>query len=503
MNITKQTKRSRKPVSRRDFIMTASALSLSSSLGKTFGSQYFKRKPLNKPNILIIITDQLAYKAVGALGNKDVKTPVIDGLVSNGVTFTNTYNTCPLCQPVRASFWTGRLPHETNVLSNKPGEEIPSDMTTLGDIFSKAGYETIHFGKTHDAGSLRGFKRVKVEEKEVNQTDAWPATGDTKRDRDTTIKSIRWLKKSHKKPFLAVIDMYNPHNICKWIGANQGPHKDVPIETPLPQLPSNFELNDIEKRPLPVQYICCTHHRLEQAGEWNELNYRHYLAAYYHYVNRVDTEIGLILDALYKSPAGDNTLVVFMADHGDAMTGHRMVTKHISFYEETTHVPFIFTGPGIEGQSKYIKEPLVSLLDLLPTLCDYANLSAPADLRGISLLPLLKNKPIKSNREYVVSQWHNEYDKAFTPGRMLRTKRYKYITYLEGNGEEFYDLEKDPGETRTLIDDPDYSEILKEHRSLFVKYLKETNDPFLKLEVKVDSSLRKSHPLGYMYHNKK
>ncbi len=492
----------KRSITRREFLASTGALYFSVVTNQIFTGSFLRNKQSSQtPNILIIITDQLAQKGVGAYGNQDVETPNINSLANRGLRFSNTYTACPLCQPSRASFWTGRLPHETGVVSNKANEKIPSNMTTLGEIFLNAGYETIHFGKQHDAGSLRGFTCIEEEEKEVEGSDAWPVTGDTKRDRDTTLKSMEWLSKSHDKPFLAVVDLNNPHNICKWVGFNEGPHEDVPISIPLPPLPDNFEIVDLPQRPLPIQYLCCTHRRLRQACEWSESNYRHYLAAYYHYTNRVDTEIGLILDALYSTPAGEKTLIICMADHGDGIAAHRMTTKHISFYEETTRVPLIFTGPGIKGSDKLIAEPLVSLIDILPTLCNYANLTVPSGLQGKSLLPWLTDQVTEKEHEYVVSQWSNEYDEAITPGRMLRTERFKYIKYLEENGEEFYDLTSDPGEKMTLINNPNYNEALEKHRQLFKKYLEETNDPFLNLSVYVYPKLRKAHPLGYMHHN--
>ena len=91
---------------------------------------------------------------------------------------------------------------------------------------------------------------------------------------------------------------------------------------------------------------------LTQASHWSEENYRHYIAAFQHYTKMVSKQVDSVLKALYSTPAGKNTIVVILADHGDGMTSHRMVTKHISFYDEMTNVPFIFAGPGIKHQKK-------------------------------------------------------------------------------------------------------------------------------------------------------
>jgi choline-sulfatase len=405
--------------------------------------------------------------------------------------------------PSRASFWTSRYPHETTVLSNfGPGcGKVPDEMKGLGEIFSSGGYEAVYFGKTHDGGSLRGFHTEKEESLPVAGTDVWPAGEGTRRDRYTTTRIVEYLRgrKEKGKPFLAVASLLNPHDICAWVGLFKGPHVDPPVEGPLPELPDNFEIDDLKDRPLPVQYLCCSHRRLAQASHWNKTNYQSYLAAYRHYVSLTDGEIGLILEALAGSPQAKNTLVVLLADHGDGMASHRMVTKETSFYEETTRVPFIFSGPGVEGRNAVLEGPLVSLLDLLPTLCDIAGLEIPALTRGKSLLPWIRGQVPTAFRDAVFAEWYTEagFAKVVTPGRMIRTERFKYTRYIEGSGEELFDLEKDPGERRTLVHDPDYVGVLKDLRQRLDRHLRETRDPFLSLKASRGHAL---HPLGYGNH---
>jgi len=486
--------------SRREFLGAAGGMSL--ALAAEIAAGRAPAWPGPRPNILIIISDQLAQRATGAYGDPWAPTPNIDSLAAGGVRFSKSYTNCPLCQPARASFWTGRLPHETGVDSNGmnyPVPQVPASMPTLGAIFAAAGYETVHIGKQHDAGSLRGFRLVDPKEVELESPEAWPVNYDSKQDPYAAAKCVEFLKGPHSKPFLAVASLNNPHNICGWVGANAGPHRDIPVPGDLPPLPDNFEIDDLETRPRPIQYLCCSHRRLQQAAKWNETNYRHYLAAYYHYTGLVDKHIGDILEALYSSPAGKNTLVVFFADHGDGIASHRMVTKQVSFYEETTRVPFILAGPGVAGKGKLIEEPPVSLLDLVPTLCDYAGLAAPGDLQGTSLLPWMKGEKPRNVPGYVVGEWQTEWGYTISPGRMVRTGKYKYTRYVEGDGEELYDLENDPGEKRNLIRDRSHAAALKEHRDLLREHLAKTGDPFPGLEVKADKRWR-SHELGYWNH---
>lgn len=452
-------------------------------------------------NILLIVTDQLTWRALPCYGNMYVKTPGIDRIAENGVRFTNCYTPCPLCQPARAAFWSGRYPHETKVLSNGrkwPVDPVPEDFCTLGETFAKAGYKTVHFGKCHDAGALRGFEcspEQQIHVEDINP--AFPYNFDTYEDRDTTEKTVEFLNTySGERPFLMVCDLVNPHNICGWVGENQGEHQDIPTGKELPPLPENFEFEDLENRPAAVRYICCSHNRQAQAALWTERNYQHYLAAYYHYLETADKEIGRVLDALESSSYADNTMIVFFADHGDSMAARGRVTKQVDFYEEVTRVPLLFGGKGITG-SREIHET-VSLLDLYPTLCGYAGIPVPKGLRGVDLSVGLRGGQVPK-RDYVASQWHTEWGYTVSPGRMVCNGRFKYTYYIEDQGEELYDLKNDPYEKRNVAGEPPYGKALADMRRLFRQYLQDTGDDFLELKWHADTKWR-SHKPGYHNH---
>ncbi|MBD3187515.1 sulfatase-like hydrolase/transferase, partial [Candidatus Bathyarchaeota archaeon] len=266
-----------------------------------------------KPNILIFICDHLTRRVLGAYGNENTAAPAIDALAHDGVAVDNVYTPTPLCRPTRAAFWTGRYPHETGVLSNGGrcnDATVRKDVPTVGEIFKQAGYETIHFGKTHDHGGLRGFKNVvQFAEETKPEHPAWPVGNNTHCDRFTANCIIDFLEKRDDEgnPFIAVADFNNPHEICSWVGHNAGKHEDIPVPGDLPTLPSNFETPDLASRPLPIQYLCCSHRRMFQAAKWTRENYRHYLAAFRHYTSRVDREISRVMQTLSSMPGGDNT----------------------------------------------------------------------------------------------------------------------------------------------------------------------------------------------------
>lgn len=454
------------------------------------------------PNFLIIQCDHLTQRVVGAYGEMQGVTPAIDGVASQGITFANAYVGCPLSQPSRAGLWTGMMPHQTNVRSNsdeKRNRKISESIPTLGSLFVAKGYDAVHFGKTHDMGALHGF-RHKEPVPQPFEDPEFPVNKDSFLDVGACQDVVEYLSCPPERSFICVVDFQNPHNICGYVGENAGVHTNKAIHGELPELPVNFEVEDWDHIPVPVQYICCNHRRMAQAAPWSETNYRHYIAAFRHYTHMVDQQIAQVLEALYSTKAGRNTIVVIMADHGDGMGSHRMVTKQVNFYEETTNVPFIFAGPGVRNIKEPVDQFLIQpTLDLLPTLCELAGIEVPEEKQGISIAPFLTGKDQTKFHPYVASEWHTEYEEIITPGRMIRSARYKYTHYLEGNGEELYDLSADPGERVNLARHLAYTEVLEEHRQMLDDYIVRTHDDYRTLKVEAPKCWREHVP-GYPNH---
>ncbi len=455
-----------------------------------------------RPNFLIIQCDHLTQRVTGAYGETEGCTPAIDRIAEQGVVFANAYVGCPLSQPSRAALWSGLMPHQTNVRSNSGdtiNPRLPEHVPTLGSLFTSQGYTAVHFGKTHDMDALRGFTHKEPVAKSFEDPQ-FALNKDSYLDVGTCEDVTAFLSSPPEAPFICIADFLNPHNICGFVGAYEGEHTNPVFADPLPELPDNFEVRDWESLPIPVQYICCSHRRMTQASHWSEDNYRHYIAAFQHYTRLVSNQIQQVLEALYSTPPGRNTIVVLLADHGDGMASHRMVTKHISFYEEITNVPFIIAGPGIVKRDKPVDELLTHpTTDLLPTLCELAGIAVPEEKPGISLAPFLWGKEQAKIHPYVVSEWHSEYEIVVSPGRMVRSPRYKYTHYLEGEGEELYDLYNDPGETVNLARNEAYKEILAEHRLMLDDYIQRTEDDYRTLKVKADPKWRRHTP-GYPHH---
>lgn len=448
-------------------------------------------------NFVIFQLDQLASRALRVYGNNDSYTPNIDKLCESGVAAEAAYSPCPLCQPARAALWSGQYSHRNRVWSNGRAWPItPLDDTfpALGEEFRKAGYKAVHFGKKHDGGALRGFECSEERETRIADEDKrFPFNMDSYADKYTLDEAIKFISSySFDKPLCMVVDFINPHNICGFVGKNKGPHE--PFSGPLPQLPENYEFDDIINRPTPVKYLCCSHVRQAQTVGWSDDNFREYLAAYYYYLSVADRYIGEIINRLENSKIKGDITYILLSDHGDSMAARGSVTKQVTLYEEVTRVPFIFSGALVK--SRGIAKGICSTLDLFPTLLSLAGIERPNGLDGVDISQILTGNTLPK-REYVTSEWFTEWGYTISPGRMIRKDNVKYIRYLEDDGEELYLLDRDPFEKHNVAKDE--PELLANMRALLDSYIKDSEDPFYSLPVKADKRWR-SHSCGYQNH---
>jgi arylsulfatase A-like enzyme len=220
--------------------------------------------------------------------------------------------------------------------------------------------------------------------------------------------------------------------------------------------------------------------------DWDEGLWRQYIWAYYRLIEKVDAQIGQILNALKETGQDGNTVIVFSSDHGDGTASHRWNQKTL-FYDEIARVPCIVRPPLCPGGGTADRHNLVSMnLDFFPTVFDYAELPVPDDLAGRSLRPLLDRRPGASGHDFVVSQNDLAPDYGVSGGvfgRMLRNDRFKYARYSTGeNREQFFDLENDPGERHNLADDPEHAANLNYCRDLLDTWMRVKGDPFPGLE---------------------
>ena len=439
------------PVSRRSFLASAAA-----GAGRR-----------RRPNILFLITDQQAGSALSANGNRWLRTPAMDSLAADGVSFRRSYSTYPVCSPARSSMFTSRMPHETGVRDN--GLPIAPGIPTMGEIFRAAGYRTVYGGKWHLPKSFTGMTAFE-------ELIGGHSLG-AKMDEPLADACIDFLGKQPSGPFLLVASFMNPHDVCSWIRDHRGTRQYTGAAR-FPPAPANMGVD-----PLEPEYM--QHHRtagynlMSQAvgiaAEWKRDDVRFYIHSYYRLIEDVDRQIGRVLGALQKSGLAAGTLVLLTSDHGEGMGAHRWAQK-AAFWEETAAVPLIVSGAGVARRGVSDDSSLVSGLDILPTLCDYAGIRGPETMRGRSLRAAIEGR--NWERRFVVSEL-SVFGGKERQGRMLCTSRYKYIVFNGGQRpEQLFDLELDPGETVNLARNPDSAAVLSEHRALLKQWLAGTRDDF-------------------------
>jgi len=434
----------------------------------------------NRPNILYIMTDQQFGDAMSCrMGKRYINTPAMDNLAETGMVFTRAYSPNPLCMPMRASLFTGRYPHETGVTKNAYVKMDPAEFACMGTYFKQAGCETAYYGKWH----------LCFDEKDVESHgfDNMKSVTDKGLDRDARVaaSSVAFIAQKHDKPFLLVASFLNPHNICEYARGQElpcGPIGDAPPPEQCPPVPANLEPPQNEPDSMTMMRKGYHASPTFPVGNFTENDWRRLRWGYYRMIEKVDAEIGKILEALRKAGLEENTLIIFTSDHGDCAGAHRFNQKTV-FYEESARVPLIISYKG--KTKKGTTDKMVNIgIDVLPTMFDFAGTPVPKKLPGRSLKPLATGKPVTDWRDYVVIE--NHMDQAGTvgdirpsvQGRMVRSDRYKYCVYSQGNQREsLVDMEKDPGETRDLATDPNCRKILLEHREILAKFAREHNDP--------------------------
>jgi arylsulfatase A-like enzyme len=425
-----------------------------------------------KPNIVLIITDQQFADAMSCvMGSEHLNTPNMDLMAEKGVRFTKAYSPNPLCLPMRTSMVTGRFPHETGVLTNDDNKFEYAKEVFLGKIFKDAGYETGYFGKWHialdeDKRDIHGFDEMDTK----SRLDAEPAA--------------EFIKKQHKRPFLAIASFLSPHEICQWSRFQElpgGPIADLPQLENLPPLKENHNPPANETDIMSYMRKSYQAHRLFPVGDYTDADWRRLAWGYYRLIERADEFVGRVVNAVNESGQSKNTIIVFLADHGDCCGSHHWNQKTV-FYDESARVPFIIMWDG--KTKKSTSDVLLNTgTDMIPTLCDFAGIKNEFGIYGKSLFAAaMGNEPVPQ-RKYIVSENHmvqNEPVRGefFQPqGRMVRSSNYKYCIYTEGkNCESLFDMKYDQLEMVNQAENPVYKEILEQHRSYLKEHAVETKD---------------------------
>ena len=487
------------------------------------------------PNILIIMTDQQAWDAVGYSGNKSIITPNLDRLASEGVNFSHAVTPTPVCVPARTSILTGRLAATTTIQSNRDAKTGDCYYPTFDEILSKRGYRAEYVGKFHGPEHMaRIYKNPPIEgmsgtdpiinweqmyvdyiyeniekrplkEGELYETSFYGGTIPYKLDpTDDFYERVKagekielvGLKSISQAIVHGVLDLPAEHTITALQGKQtlealdrlkdeqfiltssfHCPH--VPI-TPSEPYASMYKT---EEMPTPASIKDKRENSPYKPGKvlepYNDPEKVQYMVANYNaFVTEIDDWVGKILDKLEALKLTDNTLVVFVSDHGEMLGAHGMRGK-FNFYEESVRVPFLIRYPGKIEAGKTISAP-VSILNIFPTVLDYAGLkNSPTD--GYSLKGIIDGTE-SPKYDFAVAEW--AWKNKNVPSIMIRTDKWKLMTTHRTGGvnvEVLFDLENDPHEMKNLLgSNPkrfDHKEKAEELRSKLVGYLEDVNSP--------------------------
>jgi arylsulfatase A-like enzyme len=422
---------------------------------------------MTMPNILIIHVDQQRYDCLGFTGHPLVKTPHLDRLRSQGMSFTNAFTPSPLCCPARQTQLSGVMPQVHGGLWNHDCQKISGlspDVVTWPPQLKASGYQLAHLGKWHVSPdhdptafgydlyeAAGGGRHERVQRYEMPENPVWPHTGYVNgaplsespthalaARASSTIERFAANRDTKGTPWHVRFDLSEPHLPCIPAEPFASMYTPDMIE-PWPNFQETFENKPfIQKQQLKNWCI----------DEWTWDQWSVYVALYFCIISQVDDAIGRVLDALEQTGQADETMVIYTADHGDAAGSHRMMDKHYVMYEEEVHVPLLVRWPGHVAEDSTCDNFISNCLDLGPTLLEACGVPIPETFQGKSFLPQLQGKPAIDPWPVAFSSFHGQQFGLYDM-RMIRDERYKYI-WNPTAVDEFYDLQEDPAELVNL-----------------------------------------------------
>ncbi len=434
-----------------------------------------------RPNILLIMTDQMRGDCMSCAGHPDVKTPYLDTLASEGVRFSHAYSSCPSCIPARAALMTGMSQEKHGRVGYKDGVPWRYPHTLAGEL-SKAGYHTECVGKmhTHPLRNSLGFHHVKLhdgylhyyrsgstpsyEQQQVADDYNYEMKSRLGIHRDLTEQGVEcnswvvnpwqfdislhpthWVtdgcidflrRRDREQPFFLMASYLRPHPpfdppekyLNYYLGRDLTPPAVGDWEEALGFLP-NGQRYDSTNAPADPEL-----RRIAMAG-------------YYACISHLDHEIGRLMMAMNDADALTNTVILFLADHGELLFDHNLFRKSMP-YEGAAHIPCIIKAPEIKSG---VSDEVVELRDIMPTLLELAGAPIPDTVDGQSLLPTMREEtPL---RPYL----HGEHAIGARTNHFIVTKEMKYAWYSQTGKEQLFDLKNDPKELHDLSDDPAYA----------------------------------------------
>jgi choline-sulfatase len=433
---------------------------------------------MDQPNFLFIMADQLTPFMMGAYGNDVAITPNLDRLAEQGVVFDAHYTTCPLCSPARASLAAGR--YCSNIGAYDNATEFPASVPTFMHHLRKGGYDVVGAGKMHFIGpdQLHGFE-------ERITTDIYPAAmswipdwrrgaylnpgtsvrvrvagagvcgwnEQIKYDDEVQFRCLErireWGRVEERRPFMLMTSYTHPHD--PYLVTQEYWDRYEGVDIPMPDVP------DCRPEAWSDSYrALVTHHGVDEY-DLSEEELRNARRAYLGMVTYIDDKVGELLDALEAAGLAEDTVVVFMSDHGDMLGDHGLWSKR-QFFEWSARIPLIVHNPA--RFAAHTVDSVTSLADMFSTFVDLAGLPCSTEVDGDSLAPLLRGDA-DNWRDSAVCEYMGE--GVLHPMRMLRRGQYKYV-HAHEEAPMLFDLESDPRECTNVAGQPAYADIEAELR---------------------------------------
>ena len=444
---------------------------------------------------------------VGAYGNPRVNTPNLDRLASQGIRFERAYTTCPLCTPARGGIFSGLHPQVNGAYCNNVAPH--SQVVLAGTIFRENGYRAAYTGKWHLDGSAYfgdgmpggGFEPDLWYDGKKYAEDIGPEMFNAYRTCMTpnelrksgfseeaiwghrvADRAVEFLESVGECPFFLVVSFDEPH---------------APFVAP-PEYWEQFDGTEIPQRPnfmataegKPELLRIQRYENLMQLGgeipDWQTFFHSYDMLKWYGCNSYIDREIGRVVDAVEKVHAND-TIIIYTSDHGDQSGSHGLKSKGPMMYEESCNVPFLMKLPETDDSKKlpvhpgWVCDALISHIDILPTLLDYAGIEQPEILNGKSICPLLEGR-VEMIREYAMISFHrfainhDSYGELYLI-RCVTDGKHKLVVNLFET-DELYDLNIDPYEMSNLIDEPDLIKHRNHMHDWMLGEMDRIRDPF-------------------------
>jgi len=468
---------------------TLAFLSLSFCLANKLAATA-KQTSSARPNILLIVVDDLRWDALSCTGHPFSQTPNIDRIAKEGIIFQNAFTTHSLCSPSRATLLTGLYSHQHRVRDNNT--PLDAKFPMVPQILQKSGYETAFIGKWHmghsEARPKPGFNhwvsfigQGQYTNPAINVNDKWYSTTGHLSD-ILTDYALEYLSRDRSAPFFLMLSHKAVHQPFTTQPRFKGIYANANII-----FPPTWE-EDLSDKPAFLQdYLA-----------YFKFDLKLLTRQYYECLAGIDDGVKKILDKLTEKKALDNTLIIFMSDNGYFFGEHNLGDKRLA-YEESMRIPlFMRYPPSFSAGTKSAKMALT--VDLAPTLLNAAAIPDSFNLPGV---PLQKLAASKAERASFLYQYFVDPALPIVPAmRAIRTRDYKYILYGDSTAtQELYNLKKDSIEASNLIKEPAYSPVVKRLRFQLDSLRFAVNDTSLissvderSLEIPVQFVLHQNYP---------